>query len=158
TAAWLIGGPVTDGLGWEWIFFINVPVALTVVALSPKLLAESRDNATHKRLDVAGGLTITTALVALVYAVVKAPDGGWADGQRLGLLALAAALLALFTRIEQRSPAPLVPLRMFRSRTLVGGNLVLFALGMLAFGMPFTLTVYAQEVLHYSPLKFGLAS
>jgi EmrB/QacA subfamily drug resistance transporter len=158
TAAWLIGGPVTEGLGWEWIFFINVPVALAVVAFSPLLLRESRDREHGRRFDVAGAATITAALVALVYAVVEAPRAGWADGQTLGLLALSAALLAVFARIEARSAAPLAPLRLFRSRALVGGNLVMAALGMLAFGMPFILTQYAQGVLHYSPLQFGLAS
>src|SRR6185312_9473757 len=109
TAAWLVGGPITDGLGWQWIFFINVPVAIGVTALSPALLRESRASGPLRRFDVGGAVTITAALVALVYA-------------------------------------------------LVGGNLVLFALGMLAFGMPFILTQYAQDVLHYSPLEFGLAS
>ena len=158
TAAWLIGGPVTDGLGWEWIFFINVPVAISVVALSPVLLRESRDRGRRREFDVAGGLTITAALVSLVYAVVEAPGAGWASGQTLGLLALSAALLALFAWIESRAAAPLAPLRVFRSRALVGGNLVLFTLGMLAFGMPFILTQYAQGVLGYSALQFGLAS
>ena len=158
TAAWLVGGPITEGLGWEWIFFLNVPVALAVVALSPVLLRESRDQARARRFDVAGALTISSALVALVYGVVEAPTTGWGDPQTLGLLALSAALMALFVWIESRSPAPLAPLRVFRSRELVGGNLVLVALGMAAFGMPFTLTQYAQEVLHYSPLEFGLAS
>ena len=158
TAAWVIGGPITDGLGWEWIFFINVPVALTVVALSPVLLSESRDRAHGRRFDFAGAVTITAALVALVYAVVEAPDAGWASGQTLGLLALSAVLIALFVRLEARAAAPLAPLRLFRSRALVGGNLVLFALGMLAFGMPFILTLYAQGVLGYSALEFGLAS
>jgi EmrB/QacA subfamily drug resistance transporter len=158
TAAWLVGGPITDGLGWEWIFFLNVPVAAAVAVLSPRLLRESRSREHGRRFDAAGAATITAALVALVYAVVEAPRAGWAGGQTLGLLALAGVLLALFARIEARSPAPLVPLRLFRSRALVGGNLVLFALGMVAFGMPFTLTQYAQDVLHYSPLEFGLAS
>jgi EmrB/QacA subfamily drug resistance transporter len=158
TAAWLLGGPITDGLGWEWIFFLNVPVALGVAALSPVLLRESRDTRPRRQLDVTGAATITAALVALVYAVVEAPGAGWAGGQTLGLLGLAAALLVLFAAIEARSAAPLAPLRMFRSRALVGGNLVLFALGMVAFGMPFILTQYAQEVLRYSPLEFGLAS
>jgi EmrB/QacA subfamily drug resistance transporter len=158
TAAWLVGGPITDELGWEWIFFINVPVALAVVALSPALLRESRDRSHGRRFDFAGAATITAALVALVYAVVEAPKAGWADGQTLGLLALSAALIALFVLIEARSAAPLAPLRVFRSPALVGGNLVLLALGMLAFGMPFILTQYAQEVLHYSPLEFGFAS
>jgi EmrB/QacA subfamily drug resistance transporter len=158
TAAWVVGGPITDGLGWEWIFFINVPVALAVVALSPVLLNESRDREHGRRFDVAGAVTITAALVALVYAVVEAPDAGWASGQTLGLLALSAVLIALFVRLEARAVAPLAPLRLFRSRALVGGNLVLFTLGMLAFGMPFILTQYAQGVLGYSALEFGLAS
>jgi EmrB/QacA subfamily drug resistance transporter len=158
TAAWLVGGPITEGLGWEWIFFINIPVALAVVALSPVLLSESRDLERGRRFDLAGALTITAALVALVYAVVEAPTTGWGDGRTLGLLGIAATLIALFAWIESRSPAPLAPLRVFRSRALVGGNLVLFALGMLAFGMPFTLTQYAQGVLDYSPLQFGVAS
>jgi EmrB/QacA subfamily drug resistance transporter len=156
TAAWLIGGPITDGLGWEWVFFVNVPVAAGVAVLSPVLLRESRGN--EGRFDLAGAVTITAALVALVYAVVEAPKQGWGSGQTLGLLALAGVLIALFVAVEARSDAPLVPLRVFRSRALVGGNLVLLALGMLAFGMPFTLTQYAQAVLHYSPLEFGLAS
>jgi EmrB/QacA subfamily drug resistance transporter len=158
TAAWLVGGPITDGLGWEWIFFINVPVAVGVVALSPVLLRESRDRERAPQFDVAGAVTVTAALVALVYAVVEAPEAGWADAQTLGLLGVAAVLFALFTLIEARSAAPLAPLRVFRSRALVGGNLVLFSLGMLAFGMPFILTQYAQQVLHYSPVEFGLGS
>jgi EmrB/QacA subfamily drug resistance transporter len=158
TAAWLVGGPITSGLGWEWIFFINVPVAAAVVALSPVLLAESRGAAGQRRFDVAGAATITTALVALVYAVVEAPDAGWADGQTLGLLALAAVLIAVFAGIESHSAAPLAPLRVFRSRALVGGNATLFALGTFAFGVPFILTQYAQEVLGWSPVQFGLAS
>src|SRR4051794_20551545 len=122
TAAWLIGGPITDGLGWEWIFFINVPVAATVAVLSPALLRESRAAVEKRRFDVAGAVTITAALVALVYAVVEAPDTGWGDPRTLGLLALAAVLTAAFLAIESRSAAPLAPLGVFRSRSLVGGN------------------------------------
>jgi EmrB/QacA subfamily drug resistance transporter len=158
TAAWLIGGPITSGLGWEWIFFINVPVAGVVAALTPVLLSESRAAAGQRRFDVAGAVTITAALVALVYAVVDAPEAGWASAQTLGLLALAAVLTVTFVGIESRSVAPLAPLGVFRSRSLVGGNLVLFALGTMAFGVPFILTQYAQEVLGWSPIHFGLAS
>ena len=158
TAAWLVGGPITDGLGWEWIFFINVPVAGLVAALSPVLLRESRGAARQRRFDVAGAVTITAALVALVYAVVEAPEAGWGAGQTLGLLALAAVLTVVFVGIESRSVAPLAPLGVFRSRSLVGGNLVLFALGTTGFGVPFILTQYAQEVLGWSPIQFGLAS
>jgi EmrB/QacA subfamily drug resistance transporter len=158
TAAWLIGGPITSGLGWEWIFFINVPVAVAVAALSPVLLDESRAAGGRRRFDVAGAATITVALVALVYAVVEAPSAGWLSARTLGLLALAAALAAAFAAIESRSSAPLAPLGVLRSRSLVGGNLVLFALGTTAFGVPFVLTQYAQEVLDWSPIHFGLAS
>jgi EmrB/QacA subfamily drug resistance transporter len=158
TAAWLIGGPITSGLGWEWIFFINVPVAAAVAALSPVLLRDSRAAAGQRRFDVAGAATITVALVALVYAVVEAPEAGWTGGQTLGLFALAAVLMVLFVGIESRSVAPLAPLAVFRSRSLVGGNLVLFALGTTGFGVPFILTQYAQEVLDWSPIHFGLAS
>jgi len=158
TAAWLMGGPITDGLGWEWIFFINVPVAGVVAALSPVLLRESRGAAGQRRFDVSGAVTITAALVALVYAVVEAPEAGWGDGRTLGLLALAGVLTVVFVGIESRSVAPLAPLRVFRSRALVGGNVVLFALGTMAFGVPFVLTQYAQEVLGWSPIQFGLAS
>jgi predicted MFS family arabinose efflux permease len=122
------------------------------------LLHESRGAVGQRRFDVAGAVTITAALVALVYAVVEAPDAGWGDVQTLGLLALAAVLTAVFVGIESRSVAPLAPLSVFRSRSLVGGNLVLFALGTTGFGVPFILTQYAQEVLGWSPIQFGLAS
>jgi EmrB/QacA subfamily drug resistance transporter len=158
TAAWLIGGPITDGLGWEWIFFINVPVAAAVAALSPALLRDSGGKAEQRRFDIAGAVTITGALVALVYAVVEAPEVGWGSGRTLGLLALAAVLTVVFVGIESRSAAPLAPLGVFRSRPLVGGNLVLFALGTAAFGVPFILTQYAQQVLGWSPTQFGLVS
>ena len=159
TAAWLVGGPITEGLGWEWIFFINMPVAAGVLALSPVLLGESRDLERGRRFDIAGALTITAALVALVYAVVEAPDDGLGRAARRSGCSRSRPRCSRCSRaIESRSAAPLAPLRVFRSRALVGGNLVLFALGMLAFGMPFTLTQYAQGVLHYSPLEFGLAS
>ena len=159
TAAWLIGGPITDGLGWEWIFFINVPVAAAVAALSPVLRRREPRGGRTRRFDLAGALTITVALVALVYAVVEAPAG------RLGRPADAGPAGAggrswsrSSPRIESRSAAPLAPLRVFRSRSLVGGNLVLFALGTMAFGVPFILTQYAQQVLGWSPIQFGLAS
>src|SRR3954465_5727960 len=116
TAAWLIGGPITSGLGWEWIFFINVPVAAALAALSSVLLRESRAANGQRRFDVSGAVTITAALVSLVYAVVEAPRAGWTDVQTLGLLALAAALTAGFVAIERRSTAPLAPLGVFRSR------------------------------------------
>jgi EmrB/QacA subfamily drug resistance transporter len=157
TAALLIGGPLTDALGWQWIFFINIPVAVGLLVLSPVLLGESREPG-RRRFDPAGATTITAGLVLLVYAVVEAPEAGWTSAQTIGLLIGSAALLALFVHVEKRSAAPLVPLRLLTSRTLVGGNLVMFVLGMLAFGTSLVLSLYAQQVLRYSPLVFGLGT
>jgi EmrB/QacA subfamily drug resistance transporter len=158
TTAWLVGGPLVDGPGWEWIFFINLPIGLLALALSPVLLRESRESTAKRSYDPAGALTITGALVLLVYAVVEAPETGWADAQTVLLLAASASLLATFVLIESRHRAPLVPLRMFRSRTLVGANAVMLLFGTLPFGFGFTLTLYAQQVLGYSAVKFGLTS
>jgi EmrB/QacA subfamily drug resistance transporter len=158
TTAWLIGGPLVDGPGWEWIFFINIPLGLAALALSPLLLRESRAALTQRSYDPAGALTITGALVLLVYAVVEAPDVGWGDVRTILLLAGSAVLFAAFVLVESRHPAPLVPLRILRSRTLVGGNLVMLVFGTIGFGMPFVLTLYAQQVLGYSAVKFGVSS
>jgi EmrB/QacA subfamily drug resistance transporter len=155
TAGWLIGGPLVDGPGWEWIFLINIPIGLVALALSPVLLHESRGALTRRSYDPAGAVTITGALVLLVYAVVEAPEVGWGDAQTIFLVAGSAVLLAAFLVIESRHRAPLVPLRLFRSRTLVGANLVMLLFGTVAFGMPFILTLYAQQVLGYSALEFG---
>jgi EmrB/QacA subfamily drug resistance transporter len=158
TAAWLIGGPLVDGPGWEWIFFINIPFGLAALAPSPALLRESRATVTRRSYDPAGALTITGALVLLVYALVDAPDVGWSDAQTIVLLTGSAVLLAAFALIESRHRAPLVPLRILRSRMLVGANSVMLLFGMLAVAMPFVLTLYAQQVLGYSALKFGVGS
>jgi EmrB/QacA subfamily drug resistance transporter len=158
TAAWLIGGPLVEGPGWEWIFFINIPLGLAALALSPVLLRESRATLTRRSYDPAGALTITGALVLLVYAVVEAPDVGWGDERTILLLAGSAVLVAAFALVEWRHPAPLVPLRILRSRTLVGANLVMLLFGTVAFGTPFVLTLYAQQVLGYSAIEFGLGT
>jgi len=158
TAAWLIGGPLVDGPGWEWIFFINIPLGLAGLALSPLLLHESRADLSRRSYDPVGALTITGALVLLVYAVVEAPDVGWVDGRTMVLLGGSAALLVAFALVESRHPAPLVPLRLLRSRTLVGANLVMLLFGTVAFGVPFVLTLYAQQVLGYSAVEFGLGT
>jgi EmrB/QacA subfamily drug resistance transporter len=158
TAAWLIGGPLVDGPGWEWIFFINIPLGLAALAMSPLLLRESRDTLTRRSYDPAGALTITGALVLLVYALVEAPDVRWGDAQTILLFTGSAVLLAAFALVESRHPAPLVPLRFLRSRTLVGANLVMLVVGAVAVGMPFVLTLYAQQVLGYSAVKFGVGS
>ena len=156
TAAWLIGGPLVDGPGWEWIFFINIPFGLAALALSPLLLRESRAALTRRSYDPAGALTITAALVLLVYALVDAPDVGWGDAETILLFAGSAVLLAAFALIESRHRAPLVPLGFLRSRA--GANAVMLLTATLAFAVPFVLTLYAQQVLGYSALKFGVGS
>jgi EmrB/QacA subfamily drug resistance transporter len=158
TAAWLIGGPLVDGPGWEWIFFINIPLGLAALTLAPLLLRESRAPTARRSYDPAGALTITGALVLLVYVLVEAPDVGWGDAQTILLFASSAVLLAAFALIESRHRAPLVPLRFLRSRTLVGANAVMLLVGTVAVGMPFVLTLYAQQVLGYSAAKFGVSS
>jgi MFS family permease len=147
-----------DGPGWAWIFFINIPLGLAALALSPLLLRESRAALTRRSYDPAGALSITGALVLLVYAVVEAPDAGWADAQTLLLFAGSVALLGAFAVIESRHRAPLMPLRFLRSRTRVGANLAMLVAGALVWGMTFTLTLYGQQVLGYSALKFGLGT
>jgi hypothetical protein len=147
TTAWLIGGPLVDGPGWRWIFFINVPVGLAGLALSPALLRESRATLTRRSYDPAGALTITGALVLLVYADVEAPGAGWGDVRTVLPLAGSVLLVAAFALIESRHPAPLVTLRILRSRALVGADAVIVLMGTVAVGMPFVLTLYAQRVL-----------
>jgi MFS family permease len=149
TAALLVGGGLTGTLGWEWIFFLNVPVALALLVLTPSLLRESRDQAKARAYDPVGAVTVTAALAVGVYALA---EGAFA------LLAVSAALFVVFTLVERRSAAPLMPLRILRSRQLVGGNLVMAASAMCAFGMSFLIARYAQVVLGYPPLLFGVAT
>lgn len=156
TAALLVGGTLTGALGWPWVFFLNVPVAVALLALGPVLLSESRGRA--RAYDPAGALTITLAVSAAVYGIVRAPETGWTGASTLVALGAAVVAGALFGWIESRSAAPLVPLRIFRSRRLTGGNLVMLLTAMGAFGTSFTVSLYAQGVLHYSPLRFGLAT
>ncbi|MGH3462150.1 MAG: MFS transporter [Kribbellaceae bacterium] len=157
TAGWLIGGPLTD-LGWEWIFFLNLPIGTVALLLAPRLLRDSRDSAARRGYDPLGALTVTAALVLLVYALVDAPEVGWGDVRTVALLAGSASLMALFALVETRTAAPLLPLPFLRSRTLVGANAVMLLFSTVAFGMPFLLTLYAQQVLGYSPVEFGLTS
>ena len=158
TTAWLIGGPLVDGPGWRWIFFINVPVGLAALVLSRVFLRESRAALTRRSYDPAGALTITGALVLLVYAVVGAPHAGWGNPRTILPLVGSALLIAAFALIESRHHAPLVPLRIFRSRTLAAADALTVLIGAVAVGMPFVLTLYAQQVLGYSAVKFGVSS
>src|SRR5262249_13415700 len=145
----LLGGILTDLLSWEWIFFINVPVGALVLAFSPVFLKESRVEG-GRGTDVTGAVTVTGSLVILVLALVKSNDWGWGSGKTLGLIALSIVLMAAFIVTELRSKAPLLPLRIFRLRTLTGANVVGFMLGAAIFSMFYYLSLYMQQTLHYS--------
>src|SRR5918998_805435 len=153
----LFGGILTDGPGWEWVLWINVPVALIVAALAPRLILESRSESATRHFDTAGAVSVTAGLSVLVYALVDANDAGWASTQTILLLALSAALIAAFVAIELRSEAPLVPFRIFRLRTLTGANVVGLLVGASLFSMFFFITLYMQQVLDYSPIEAGLS-
>jgi EmrB/QacA subfamily drug resistance transporter len=152
----LLGGILTDSLGWEWIFFINVPVGALVLALTPMLVDESRAIGMPRRFDVAGAVTVTAGLALLVYGLVRTETVGWTAGETIGALAGALALLVAFVVIELRTTSPLMPLRIFRLRSLTGANVVGLLLGASIFGMFFFLSLYMQQVLGYSALRTGI--
>jgi EmrB/QacA subfamily drug resistance transporter len=153
----LLGGALTSSLSWSWIFFINVPVGALVIAVTPWLLRESRAGLSHRTFDFAGAASITGGLMLLVYAMTRATQHGWGTGETIGLLGGSAALILAFFAIELRSKAPLLPLRIFRLRTLTASNLSGLLMGGAIFSQFFLLTLYMQEVLHYSALKTGVA-
>ncbi len=153
----LLGGVLTDVASWRWVFFVNVPVGIATVALALRYVAESRLEVKHRAFDLAGAFTVTSGLVVLVYAIVKAQAYGWGSARTLGLAAVAVALLAIFIVIERRSAAPLMRLGIFRIRTLAVADTVLLLVASAMFGMFFFASLYVQEVLGYSPLKAGLA-
>jgi EmrB/QacA subfamily drug resistance transporter len=153
----LLGGVLTDSLGWEWVFFVNTPITLTAAAFAPMLIRESRAEDLRRHFDAVGAITVTSGLSLLVYAMVEARDNGWGSGTTLGLLAGAVALLAFFVFWELRSPAPLVPFRIFRLRNLTAANLVGILLAASLFSMFFFVSIYMQRVLEYSPLKAGVS-
>src|SRR6266542_4282974 len=152
----LFGGILTEYLGWEWIFFVNVPVGVVVFALTRPIVQESRAALGHRRFDAAGAVTVTASLALLVYAVAKAPDVGWATLRTIGLIVVAAALFAAFLAIETRTSAPLMPFEIFRNRSVTGANIVGFLFGAAIFANFFVLTLYVQQVLGWSALKAGL--
>jgi EmrB/QacA subfamily drug resistance transporter len=153
----LLGGILTDGLGWEWVLWVNVPVSLIAFALAPRLIAESRATDEARAFDVAGAVTVTAALSLLVYAVVDASDAGWGSTKTLGLIALSLVLLAAFVVIELRARKPLVPFSIFRIRTLTGANVVGVLVGASLFSMFFFISLYMQQVLGYSAIHAGLS-
>jgi EmrB/QacA subfamily drug resistance transporter len=153
----LLGGVLTSTLSWSWIFFINVPVGVLLVGLSPWLLRESSADLKHRHFDFAGAASITGGLMLLVYAMTRAAQHGWATAETIGLLVASVGLVAAFFVIELRSKAPLLPLRIFRLRTLAASNVSGLLMGGAIFSQFFLLTLYMQEVLHYSALKTGVA-
>ncbi|OWJ56732.1 DHA2 family efflux MFS transporter permease subunit [Inquilinus limosus] len=153
----LLGGLLTGALSWHWIFLINLPIGIAVFGLSLPLLPATRNEAADRRLDIAGAVTVTAALMLAVYAIVNGNDAGWTSAQTFGLLGGAVVLLAAFVAIETRVAAPLMPLGLFRLRSLAVANVIgtLWAAAMFAWF--FLSALYMQQVLAYGPMEVGLA-
>jgi EmrB/QacA subfamily drug resistance transporter len=157
TVGVLVGGALTRYAGWPYIFYLNVAVGGVALLLARRVVPESRLPGTRRRYDPLGAITVTGALVLAVYAISQAPTVGWTAVRTVALLAAAAALLAAFVVIEARAQAPLLPLRLFRLKTLAGSNAVGFLLGASFYGYIFIGTLYMQQVLRYSAMRTGLA-
>jgi EmrB/QacA subfamily drug resistance transporter len=154
----LLGGVLTQLLGWQWILFINVPVGVFGALLAFRFIPSStRTPAGERHFDLAGALSVTAGLVVLTYAIVRTDVNGWGSAQTLVVAAIGIALLVAFFFIERRALRPLVPLRIFASRTLTAANLVVFLLGSAVFAMWYFVSLYLQQVLGYSPIKAGLS-
>jgi EmrB/QacA subfamily drug resistance transporter len=153
----VLGGVLVQYFSWPWIFFVNVPVGIVVFALSLRLVPESRDLTGHRSYDIAGAVTVTGGLMALVYAIVDAQSAGWGSAKTIGTFVISGVLLVAFVLIERRAKAPLVRLSIFRIRSLTTANIVMFLAASGIFAMFFFNTLYLQRVLGYSPLDAGLA-
>ena len=153
----LLGGVLTDTVGWEWVFFINVPIAILVVGGALALVPEGRSQEAHRSFDLGGAISITAGLSLLVFAVVEAADVGWGSAQTIVVLALSAVFIGAFVAIERRAEAPLVRLGIFRLRTVTGANILAFAAMSALFAFFFFASLFMQQVLGYSPIKAGLA-
>src|SRR5947209_4592249 len=154
----ILGGILAQGPGWRWVFFVNVPIGILTALLAPRLLAESRDEGRSRSYDALGAISVTSGLVLLVYALVNTNSYGWTSTRTIGELSGAGVLLLGFVLIEARFAAqPLVPLRIFRSRTLSGANVVALLVGLALFAIFYFLTLYMQQVLGFTPLQAGLA-
>jgi EmrB/QacA subfamily drug resistance transporter len=153
----LLGGVLTEYLGWEWVLWVNVPIGIVAAVLAPRLLEESRRDSQTRTFDALGAITVTAGLSLLVFALVDTINAGWESTQTIVLLLLSAALIGVFVVTELRSRAPLMPFRIFRSPTLTGANIVGLLVGAALFAMFFFLSRYMQEVLGYDALKAGLS-
>jgi EmrB/QacA subfamily drug resistance transporter len=152
----LLGGVLTDALSWEWIFFVNIPVGITALALTPLLLTESRDTRVRS-FDAPGAVLVTGGLTTLVLAITQGSDWGWGSGRTIGVFAAAAVLLAGFVLWENRAKEPLMRFGILRTKTVLGANVAGFILGTALFSMFLMLTLYMQQVLGYSAMKTGVA-
>lgn len=155
TAGLLVGGPITDLWGWQFVFLTNVPVCAIVLAVGPGLLPRGRPSLHHDRLDLAGAVTVTLAMSSLLAGVVSVPHAGWTGARTVWLLTTGIAFLTAFVAIETRVSRPLLPMDILRSRRLVGGNLVVLTAGMAVDGLLLLVTLHVQQVLEYSATAFG---
>jgi EmrB/QacA subfamily drug resistance transporter len=153
----LLGGILTQYLGWDWIFFVNVPIGVGALALVPVFVRESRASELARHFDASGAISVTAGLMLFVYALTRAPTVGWGSAEVIGCFVGSAILSTLFIVIELRSRSPLVPLGIFKRRTLTGANAIGFLLGVTVFGMFFLLSLYMQEVLGFSAIKTGVS-
>jgi EmrB/QacA subfamily drug resistance transporter len=153
----LLGGALTQGPGWQWVLWVNVPIGLAAAVIAPTLIAESRSDTRRRHFDLAGAVSVTAGLSTLVYALVDANNAGWGSVQTIALLAVSAALLGAFVLIEQRSSDPVVPFSIFRLRTVTGANVVGLLTGASLFSMFFFISLYMQQVLGYDAIKAGLS-
>src|SRR4051794_11129107 len=153
----LLGGVITSYLHWSWIFFINAPAGPPALAPAPPLPQESRAPPAHRHFDLAGAATITSGLMLFVYTLTRAATHGWASPGTIGLIAASLGLVGAFVAIEHRATSPLLPLRIFRLRTLPAANVTMAIVGATMFSQFFVLTLYMQDVLHYTPMQSGLA-
>jgi EmrB/QacA subfamily drug resistance transporter len=153
----VLGGALTQSFSWRWVFFVNVPVGVVALLAAGRLVPESKDEHAHRGYDLAGAVTVTGGVMALVYAIVRSSSHGWGSSQTVGFFVLALALLAAFVVIELRSAEPLVRLAIFRVRSLSTANLTMFLVASGMFAMFFFNTLYVQRVLGYGPLKAGVS-
>src|SRR5438034_2719539 len=157
TVGLITGGLLTRYLGWEYIFFLNIPIGAAAMALTPRIVPESRLETARRKFDPLGAITVTGGLLLLVYAFSKAPEVGWGSTRTVTLLALSGASLLAFLVVETQVEAPLLPLRIFRLRTVAAANAVGLLLGGSFFAFIFIGTLYMQQVLGYSALQTGVA-
>ncbi len=153
----LLGGIITEYLGWHWNFFINVPVAIAVMYATWKLVDKHESEETHNDLDLPGAVSITAAMMLLVYGLVKAPEVGWAATSSLLFFASSIALIAFFIFNEKRVKNPLVPLSIFKIRNVTASNLAQLPITAGMYSVFFFVSLYVQNILHYSPVKTGIS-